>query len=31
MKLDNLKDKNLIQGDLGVWAVFILLCTISLI
>jgi len=31
MKLDNLKDKNLIQGDLGVWAVFIILCTISLI
>ena len=31
MKLDNLKDKNLIHGDLGVWAVFILLCTISLI
>lgn len=31
MKLDNLKNKNLIHGDLGIWAVFILLCAISLI
>ena len=31
MKLDNLKNKSLIHGDLGIWAVFIILCTISLI
>jgi len=31
MKIENLKNKNLIQGDLGIWAVFILLCAISLI
>ena len=31
MKLDNLKNKTLIHGDLGIWAVFILLCAISLI
>ena len=31
MKLSNLKNKNLIHGDLGVWAVFLILCAISLI
>lgn len=31
MKLSNLKNKNLIYGDLGVWAVFIILCAISVI
>ena len=31
MKLSNIKNKNLIQGDLGVWAVFLLLCAISLV
>lgn len=31
MKLDNLKNKNLIHGDLGVWTVFLVLCAISLI
>ena len=31
MKLNNLKDKTLIHGDLGVWAVFLILCAISLI
>ena len=31
MKLNRLKDKTLIHGDLGVWAVFIILCAISLI
>ncbi len=31
MKLDNLKNKALIHGDLGVWAVFLILCAISLI
>ncbi len=30
MKLSNLKNKSLIHGDLGVWAVFIILCVISL-
>ena len=31
MKLSDLKNKNLIHGDLGIWAVFIILCAISLI
>ncbi|MBR6032581.1 MAG: FtsW/RodA/SpoVE family cell cycle protein [Bacteroidaceae bacterium] len=31
MKFDRFKDKTLIHGDLGIWAVFILLCAISLI
>ena len=31
MNLNNIKNKNLIHGDLGIWAVFIILCTISLI
>jgi len=31
MKLNKLKDKTLIHGDLGVWTVFIILCAISLI
>ena len=31
MKLDNLKKKTLIHGDLGIWAVFLILCGISLI
>lgn len=31
MKLDKLKNKTLIHGDLGIWAVFLLLCAISLI
>lgn len=31
MKLDRLKSKTLIHGDLGIWAVFLLLCGISLI
>lgn len=31
MKLNNLKNKTLIHGDLGVWAVFLILCAISLI
>lgn len=31
MKLENIKNKTLIHGDLGVWAVFIILCAISLI
>lgn len=31
MKLDNLKNKTLIHGDLGIWAVFLLLCFISLV
>ena len=31
MNLNNLKNKNLIHGDLGIWAVFIILCAISLV
>ena len=31
MKLNNIKNKTLIHGDLGVWAVFLILCAISLI
>ena len=31
MKLNKLKDKTWIHGDLGIWAVFILLCATSLI
>ena len=31
MKLDNLRNKTLIHGDLGIWAVFLILCAISLI
>ena len=31
MKLNNLKDKTLIHGDLGIWVVFLILCAISLI
>lgn len=31
MIFNKLQNKNLIQGDLGIWAVFILLCAISLI
>ena len=31
MKLPDIKNKNLIHGDLGIWAVFIILCAISLI
>ena len=31
MKLNKLKEKTWIHGDLGVWAVFIILCAISLI
>ena len=31
MNLNKLKNKNLIHGDLGIWAVFIILCAISLI
>ena len=31
MKIDKLKNKTLIHGDLGVWAVFLILCAISLI
>ena len=31
MKLNNIKNKTLIHGDLGVWTVFLILCAISLI
>ena len=31
MKFNNLRDKTLIHGDLGIWAVFLILCAISLI
>ena len=31
MKLNKLKEKTLIHGDLGIWAVFLILCAISLI
>ena len=31
MKLDKLQNKTLIHGDLGIWAVFLILCAISLI
>ena len=31
MNVANLKNKNLIQGDPGIWAVFLILCGISLI
>lgn len=31
MKISNIKNKSLIHGDLGIWAVFIFLCAISLI
>lgn len=31
MKFDRLKSKTLIHGDLGIWAVFLLLCFISLV
>lgn len=31
MKLDKLRNKTLIHGDLGIWAVFLILCAISLI
>ena len=31
MKFDRFKDKTLIHGDLGIWAVFLILCAISLI
>ena len=31
MNISNLKNKNLIHGDLGVWAVVLILCAISLI
>ena len=31
MKLSNLQNKTLIHGDLGIWAVFLILCGISLI
>lgn len=31
MKLDKIRNKTLIHGDLGIWAVFLILCAISLI
>lgn len=31
MELDKLRNKTLIHGDLGIWAVFLILCAISLI